>query len=97
MKRTMNFEEAVKYLYSLGHETLAMKLGLNTIRSLSKVFDDPKRKFPAVHIAGTNGKGSISAMTASIARAAGLATGLYTSPHLIKITERICVDGEEIT
>jgi dihydrofolate synthase/folylpolyglutamate synthase len=92
----MNYEEAVKYLYSLGHETLAMKLGLNSVRNLSKAFDEPQKKYPAVHIAGTNGKGSTAAMAASIARAAGLRTGLYTSPHLVSVTERIRVGEDEI-
>lgn len=92
----MNYQEAVKYLYSLGHETLAMKLGLNSVRILSKAFDEPQKKYPAVHIAGTNGKGSTAAMTASIARAAGLRVGLYTSPHLISVTERIRAGEDEI-
>ncbi len=92
----MNFPEAVNYLYSLGHEMLAMKLGLESVSTLAKAFDDPQQKFPAVHIAGTNGKGSTAAMTESIARAAGLRTALYTSPHLVSITERVSVDGEEI-
>jgi dihydrofolate synthase/folylpolyglutamate synthase len=93
----MNFEEAVEYLYSLGHETLAMKLGLDTIRALAAACGDPQRKFPAIHIAGTNGKGSTAAMTAAILRAAGYRVGLYTSPHLISITERVRVDGEDIS
>jgi dihydrofolate synthase / folylpolyglutamate synthase len=92
----MNFEEAVEYLYSLGHETLAMKLGLDTIRALAAVCGDPQRKFPAIHIAGTNGKGSTAAMTDAILRAAGYRVGLYTSPHLISITERVRVNGDEI-
>jgi dihydrofolate synthase / folylpolyglutamate synthase len=92
----MNFEEAVNYLYSLGHETLAMKLGLDTIRALAAACGDPQRKFPAIHIAGTNGKGSTAAMTAAILRAAGYRVGLYTSPHLISITERIRVNGGDM-
>lgn len=92
----MNFEETAKYLYSLGNEMLAMKLGLESVRALARALDDPQRKFPAVHIAGTNGKGSTAAMTASVLRAAGLRAGLYTSPHLVSITERIRIDGDEI-
>src|SRR5262245_10127845 len=92
----MNYPEAVQYLYSLGNETLAMKLALQSVRELSKALDEPQRKFPAVHIAGTNGKRSTAAMVASIARAAGIRTGLNTSPHLVSITERIRIDGEEI-
>ncbi len=93
----MNFNESVAYLYSLGNEVLAMKFGLETIRTLAGAFDNPQQKFPAVHIAGTNGKGSTAAMTASITQAAGWRTGLYTSPHLINITERIRVNFKPIT
>lgn len=92
----MSFDEAVAYLYSLGHETLAMKLGLTAVRTVAAACDDPQRKFPAIHIAGTNGKGSTAAMTAAILRAAGLRVGLYTSPHLVAITERIKVDDADI-
>jgi len=92
----MNFEEATKYLYGLGNETLAMKLGLESVRALARALGDPQLKFPAIHIAGTNGKGSTAAMTASVLRAAGLRAGLYTSPHLVSITERIRIGAEEI-
>ena len=92
----MNFEEATKYLYGLGNETLVMKLGLESVRALARALDDPQRRFPAVHIAGTNGKGSTAAMIASVLRAAGLSAGLYTSPHLVTITERIRIGGDEI-
>ncbi|HMZ21975.1 MAG TPA: bifunctional folylpolyglutamate synthase/dihydrofolate synthase, partial [Blastocatellia bacterium] len=93
----MNYTEAIQYLLSLGNEVLAMKLGLETVRRLAERLGNPQRKFPAVHIAGTNGKGSTAAMTASIAQAAGLRTGLYTSPHLVNITERIRVNFKPIT
>jgi len=93
---TMNFDEAIKYLYSLGNETLSMKLGLESVRALASVSGDPQKAFPAVHIAGTNGKGSTAAMTSSILRAAGLRVGLYTSPHLVSITERIRIGDDEI-
>src|SRR5262252_2632928 len=92
----MKLEKAIEYLYGLGNEMLAIKLGLETIRALARVLGDSQKNFPAVHIAGTNGKGSTAAMTARIAEAAGLRVGLYTSPHLISITERIRVNGEEI-
>jgi dihydrofolate synthase/folylpolyglutamate synthase len=92
----MNFEEATEYLYSLGNETLAMKLGLESVRALARALGDPQRKFPAIHIAGTNGKGSTAAMTESVLRAAGLRAGLYTSPHLVSITERIRIGADEI-
>ena len=92
----MSFDEALEYLYGLGHETLAMKLELGAVRALATACAEPQAKFPAVHIAGTNGKGSTAAMTAAILRAAGLHIGLYTSPHLVAITERIKVDDAEI-
>jgi dihydrofolate synthase / folylpolyglutamate synthase len=94
---TMNFEEATEYLYSLGNETLAMKLGLESVRALARISSEPQKRFPAVHIAGTNGKGSTAAMTASVLRAAGFRVGLYSSPHLVSITERIRIDGDEIS
>ena len=93
----MNFEEAVKYLLSLGHETIAIKLGLRNTELLLKALDNPERSFPSVQIAGTNGKGSTAAMLDSICRAAGIKCGLYTSPHLVSITERIRISGVEIT
>ncbi len=93
----MNYTEAIQFLLGLGNEMLAMKLGLETVRGLAEKLGNPQRKFPAVHIAGTNGKGSTAAMTASIAQAAGLRTGLYTSPHLVNITERIRVNFKPIT
>lgn len=93
----MNYAEAVQYLQALGNEILAMKLGLETVRKLAARLGDPQRKFFAVHIAGTNGKGSTAAMTASVTQAAGLRTGLYTSPHLVNITERIRVNFKPIT
>lgn len=92
----MNYDEAVDYLYSLGHEMQAMKLGLDGIRRLARACVDPQLRFPAVHIAGTNGKGSTAAMVAAIARAAGLSTGLFTSPHLVEITERTQINGRAI-
>ena len=92
----MEFSESVDYLYGLGNEILAMKLGLETIRLLAVELGSPQESFPAIHIAGTNGKGSTAAMTEAILRAGGVRTGLYTSPHLISITERIRVGGEPI-
>jgi len=93
----MHFEGAVRYLLSLGHETLAIKLGLRNTELLLNTLDNPERAFPSVQIAGTNGKGSTAAMLDSICRAAGIKCGLYTSPHLVSITERIRISGVEIT
>src|SRR5215208_5343974 len=93
----MNFEEAVEYLLSLGHETLTIKLGLRNTELLLTALGNPERAFSAVQIAGTNGKGSTATMLDSICRAAGIRCGLYTSPHLVSITERIKISGAEIT
>lgn len=92
----MNFDESVSHLLSLGHETLAMKLGLENVTRLLARLGDPHRAYPSVQIAGTNGKGSTAAMLAGVCRAAGLRAGLYTSPHLVSIRERVRVDGREI-
>jgi dihydrofolate synthase/folylpolyglutamate synthase len=90
---SMNYAESVVYLYSLGHEMRAMKFGLEAIGILSEAMGSPHRSYSVVHIAGTNGKGSTSAMVERIAREAGLRTALYTSPHLISVTERLQIDG----
>lgn len=92
----MNFDESVDYLLSLGHETVAVKLGLSNITRLLELLDSPQNAFPSVQLAGTNGKGSSAAMLASICRASRVRAGLYTSPHLVSITERVRVDCEEI-
>jgi dihydrofolate synthase/folylpolyglutamate synthase len=93
----MNFDEAVHYLLGLGHETLTIKLGLRNTELLLQALDYPERAFLSVQIAGTNGKGSTAAMLDSICRAARIKTGLYTSPHLVSITERIRIDGCDIS
>lgn len=93
----MNFDETIRYLLGLGHETLAVKLGLENIRRLLARLGHPERAFPSVQLAGTNGKGSAAAMLAAACRAAGVRAGLYTSPHLVSITERVRVDGAEIS
>ena|SRR2546426_3215695 len=93
----MHFDEALRYLLSLGHETLALKLGLRTTELLLHALGDPQTSFPSVQIAGTNGKGSTAVVLDSICRAAGIKTGLFTSPHLVSITERIRIDGQEVS
>jgi dihydrofolate synthase/folylpolyglutamate synthase len=93
----MQFSEALRYLLDLGHETLAIKLGLRNIELLLAALDHPEKSYPGVQIAGTNGKGSTAVVLDSICRAAGIKTGLYTSPHLVSITERIRVGGVEIS
>lgn len=93
----MNFSESEAYLYSLGNEVEAMKLGLENITTLLAALGDPQTKFKKVQVAGTNGKGSVCAFLNSICLEAGIETGLYTSPHLVSITERIKIDGKDIS
>ena len=86
-------------MYALGHELAQMpshKFDLAHIRVLLAALGHPENRFPSVLVAGTNGKGSTAATLASILQASGLKTGLYTSPHLIRINERICLNGEPI-
>ncbi|MCG7844084.1 MAG: bifunctional folylpolyglutamate synthase/dihydrofolate synthase, partial [Methanomassiliicoccales archaeon] len=84
----------LKWLYSL--ENMGIKLGLSNVRLLLGQLGDPQDKFGSVHVAGSNGKGSVCSMIGSILRSAGYRTGLYTSPHLVRFTERIKVDGREL-
>lgn len=93
----MNFDESVKYLFNLGNEVLAMKLGLTSTEKLLAALDNPEKNFLKVQVAGTNGKGSTCAFLDAICRSARIKTGLFTSPHLISITERIKIDGAEIS
>ena len=92
----MNFSDSEAYLLSLGNEVEAMKLGLDNIRTLFAALGDPQNSYKKVQVAGTNGKGSVCAFLNSICLQAGIRTGLYTSPHLISITERIRIDGVDI-
>ncbi len=99
----MNYEESVRTLLALGRELASpqharvQKFGLENISTLAEALGNPHRAAPCVHIAGTNGKGSTAAMLDSILRASGLRTGLYTSPHLVRINERIRIDGQDIS
>src|SRR2546423_4837064 len=93
----MTFDEALSYLLSLGHETLTIKLGLENTETLLEALGNPHKNFPSVQIAGTNGKGSTAVFFDSICRAAGIRTGLFTSPHLVSITERIKIAGRQIS
>jgi len=87
-------------MYALGHElaqTPPQKFELRHMRVLLTALGHPENSFPAVLIAGTNGKGSTAATLASILQASGLKTGLYTSPHLVRINERIRLDGQPLS
>ena len=100
----MRHDEAVRHLMALGGELAAprqpapvAKFDLSNIATLANALGAPHRAVPCAHIAGTNGKGSTAAFLASILQQAGLKTGLYTSPHLERINERIRLNGQEIS
>jgi dihydrofolate synthase / folylpolyglutamate synthase len=87
-------EEALVFLSRLGPSSIV--LGLERVRAALAALGHPERRFPSLHVAGTNGKGSTCAFAAAALRAAGHRVGLYTSPHLVRVNERIRVDGVEI-
>lgn len=91
----LNYAEALKYLE--GVSWLGIRPGLERIEELLRRLGSPERRCRYVHVAGTNGKGSTSAMLAAMLTAAGYRTGLYTSPHLLRLTERMRIDGAEIS
>ena len=96
----MTYQRTVEELYALGHElasTPPHKFDLAYVREMLEALGHPERRFPSVLIAGTNGKGSTAATLASILRVAGYKTALYSSPHLVRINERIRVNGEAIS
>ncbi len=88
----MTYQEALDYLATLSK--FGINLGLARIEKLLDLMGRPERRFRTVHVTGTNGKGSTTAMLAAILTAAGIRTGMYTSPHLKDYTERFVVDGE---
>jgi dihydrofolate synthase/folylpolyglutamate synthase len=97
---SMSYTAAVEHLYALSGELTPPKAGaprrkfdLEHMRVLARAFGDPQLRFPSVLIAGTNGKGSTAATLASILSVAGYRTGLYTSPHLLRVNERIQISG----
>ncbi|HXO88670.1 MAG TPA: folylpolyglutamate synthase/dihydrofolate synthase family protein [Candidatus Acidoferrales bacterium] len=99
----MNYRESVHALMALGRELASpqqarvQKFGLSNIAALAEALGNPHLTIPCVHVAGTNGKGSTAAMLESILRTAGRRTGLYTSPHLERINERVRIDGQDIS
>jgi dihydrofolate synthase/folylpolyglutamate synthase len=93
----MQYADALRYLYSLGNEVLTAKLGLHNISTLLESLGNPHRHFDSVLIAGTNGKGSVAAFIDSVLRTSGLNAGFYSSPHLVRIEERIRVQGSLIS
>jgi dihydrofolate synthase / folylpolyglutamate synthase len=100
MADSLSYQTAVAQMYALGHElaqTPSQKFDLAHMRVLLAALGHPENGFASVLVAGTNGKGSTAATLASILQASGLKSGLYTSPHLMHINERIQVNGEPIT
>jgi dihydrofolate synthase/folylpolyglutamate synthase len=90
-----SYAEAISYLYSL--QKYGIKFGLSKTANLLKAFGNPHKGQRYIHIAGTNGKGSVASMLASILKASGLKVGFYSSPHLVRFTERFQINGEEIS
>src|SRR2546428_12774445 len=96
----MSYQAAVERMYALGHELTqapSHKFDLAHMRMLLAALENPERRSSGVLIAGTNGKGSTAATLASILQASGVRTGLYTSPHLVRINERVRINGGEIS
>ncbi|MEZ4180416.1 MAG: folylpolyglutamate synthase/dihydrofolate synthase family protein [Candidatus Doudnabacteria bacterium] len=92
----MNYQESKDYLYNLGYELSTKKFGLQNTQILLEALGNPQESFFKIQVAGTNGKGSTSAFLSSIATTAKIKTGLFTSPHLIEITERIRINDQDI-
>jgi dihydrofolate synthase / folylpolyglutamate synthase len=104
MDTETQYNQALDYLYSfvdysLKHSSELAKADFNLDRmfALMESLGEPQTKYPIIHVAGTKGKGSVSALCASALRAAGYTVGLYTSPHLLDYTERIQINGEPIS
>src|SRR6056297_1456422 len=91
----MNYEEAIEYIHST--HRFGSKLCLDNIARLMKKLGNPQNELNIIHVAGTNGKGSISAMIRSILTESGYSTGFFISPYLERFTERIQIDSEEIS
>ena len=97
----MTYNETLEYLYNAApaFEKVgagAYKEGLNTTITLDEHFGHPHKRYHTIHVAGTNGKGSVSHMLAALLQIAGYKVGLYTSPHLVDFSERIRVNGKPI-
>ncbi|MFN3396340.1 MAG: bifunctional folylpolyglutamate synthase/dihydrofolate synthase [Thermodesulfovibrionales bacterium] len=90
----MNYNDAISYLYGL--QKFGIKLGVDNTTRLLSILGEPHNEFRTIHVAGTNGKGSTSAMIASMLQAHGYRVGLFTSPHLVSFTERIRINNREI-
>lgn len=93
----MNFQQSLEYLYGLGYELSVKKFGLENTFALLDALENPEKNYLKIQIAGTNGKGSTCAFLESICVSADIKAGKFTSPHLISVTERIQIDGREIS
>lgn len=91
---TMEYEEAVAALFARRPRRLVR--GLDRVRAVAELLDNPQRRYPVVHITGTNGKTSVARMVTALLRAEGLHVGTYTSPHLQDVRERVRVDGRPV-
>lgn len=94
MQLNAAYDRALEWLFATQQQ--GMKLGLDNMRRLLVALDEPQKSLKVIHVAGTNGKGSVCAMLDSVARSAGIRSGLFTSPHLVRFNERIQVDGNPI-
>jgi dihydrofolate synthase/folylpolyglutamate synthase len=95
MKEKTSYQEGIEYLYNL--QKYGIKFGLSKTSNLMKALGNPHRGRKYIHIAGTNGKGSVATFIASILKHAGIKVGLYSSPHLVRFTERFRINDEEIS
>ena len=94
-KKIISYEEAVSYLYSL--QKYGIKFGLSKTSNLLKAFGNPHRGQTYLHVGGTNGKGSVASMVESMLMRSGLKVGFYSSPHLVRFTERFRLGGQEVS
>jgi len=95
MAQNDSYNKILKSMYSL--RRFGIKLGLSTIRGILKGLGNPQDNFSCIHVAGTNGKGSVASALATILNASGYKAGLYTSPHLVRFNERITIDNRPIS
>jgi dihydrofolate synthase/folylpolyglutamate synthase len=93
-KDQISYQDALQYLYDL--QKFGIKFGLSKTANLLKAFGDPHRGQTYVHIAGSNGKGSVASMIEAILKKTGLKVGFYSSPHLVRFTERFRLNGQEM-
>jgi dihydrofolate synthase / folylpolyglutamate synthase len=95
MTSRAKLDAALSRLYQ--RRQFGIKLGLGPVQRMCELLGHPERQFGVVHVAGTNGKGSVSAIVASILQSFGLGVGLYTSPHMVRFNERVCVNREPVS